>query len=367
MNTVLKISLLSAVLAGSAAADVVEKNLSHLKLRAQAHVRGDVVTVSDVLVFTRADPRLLSEIGEEPIAADLIPGAETQISHDQIVERLAELGVNLARVLVSGSLSCHVTLEPIAVETSADDIAEEPPLLREGAEDGGAATLANVLRSHIENELAPVCRVASHGRRADDSTDTGDGTVEIEFERAGEEFLELTTPPFDFAIHGGRGQRLGLREFSVTLRRDGRVQRTVRIGARVKLVKQVLVAAKPLSIGGYIKHDSLEYATRVFSSDQDLGIDHPEQVIGQRVKNFVPAGQMIRDCDLKSVDLVRRSQPVTVVGGDSVSIRVTGDALESGGYGETVRVRLGDSRKNRREIRGVVVGVGTVRLADGGL
>ncbi|MBU0616152.1 MAG: flagellar basal body P-ring formation chaperone FlgA, partial [Planctomycetes bacterium] len=124
-------------------------------------------------------------------------------------------------------------------------------------------------------------------------------------------------------------------------------------------------------VGAYIKHDSLEYATRIFTDGDDLGIDHPEQIIGQRVKNFVPVGQMIRAGDFKSVDLVRRSQPVTVIGSvdgsAGVSMRITGDALDSGGYGDTIRVRLGDSRENYREVRGVVSGVGTVRLTDGGL
>jgi flagella basal body P-ring formation protein FlgA len=181
----------------------------------------------------------------------------------------------------------------------------------------------------------------------------------------------LTTPPFDFSIRGNRGQKLGLREFSITLRRDGRTQRTVRIGAQVKLVKQVLVAAKPLNVGAYVKRDGLEYATRIFTTEAELGIDHAEQIIGQRVKHFIPAGQMVRAGDLKSVDLVKRSQPVTVIGsvagGERVSMRITGDALDSGGYGDTIRVRLGDSRESYREVRGVVSGVGTVRLMDGGI
>jgi flagella basal body P-ring formation protein FlgA len=81
----------------------------------------------------------------------------------------------------------------------------------------------------------------------------------------------------------------------------------------------------------------------------------------------VPVGQMIRRDDIKHVDLVRRSQPVTVTGGDNVRIRITGDALDTGGLGDTIRVRLGKSRRSQRVIRGVVTGVGMVRLAEGTL
>ncbi len=354
MRTLLNISLLFVAMAGTAAADLIEKDVSLLRLRPQAGVCGDAVTLADVMDFTQADPRLLTEIGDRPVMVELKAPAATEITHDQIVERLEELGVNLARVLVSGALSCRVTLEPVAAEAPPPDTALEPPLVRRRTSEAGGTTLADVLQARIENELS-----------------SAGGAVEVEFELAGQEFLELTTPPFDFSIRGQRGQKLGLREFRVTLRRDGRTQRTVRIGARTKLVKQVLVAAKPLNIGAYVKSGSLDYATRIFTSGADLGIDHPEQVIGQRVKNFVPVGQMVHAGDFKSVDLVKRSQPVTVIGSvaDSagVSVRITGDALDSGGYGDTIRVRLGDSRATHREVRGVVSGVGLVRLTDGGL
>ena len=350
MNTLLRISLVSVALATSARAELIEKDVSRLKLRLQACVRGDAVTLSDVLVFTDADPRLLTEIGDEPIVAGLVPPTRTAITHDQVVRRLEELGVNLARVLVSGALSCEVTLEPLAAKDPSPEAPQSAPPIRAPGGKDRAPALADVLRERVEEELAP-----------------DGGTVELEFERAGQEFLALTTPPFEFAIHGNRGQKLGLREFSVTISRDGRTQRTVRLGVRVRLVKHVLVAARPLNVGSYVKRDSLEYATRVFSSGHELGIDHPEQLIGQQVKRFVPAGRMVSESDLKSVDLVKRSQPVTVVGGENVSIRITGDALDSGGYGDTIRVRLGNSRKNRREVRGTVTGVGTVRLVDDGL
>lgn len=349
MKALVRFSLVSVAFAGTAAADLIEKDLSQLRLRSQTRVCGDVVVLSDVLDFSQADPRLLAEIADEPVTSSLSPAAETEVSHDQVVRRLEELGVNLARVLVAGALTCRVTLEPVreALPAAAEN---QAPLLREPRWERGERTLADVLQEYVERELASV-----------------GGTVETEFERAGREFLELTTPPFEFSIRGSRGGKLGLREFSITVRRDGRVQRTVRIGARVKLVKQVLVAARPLSVGSYVKHDSLKYAARVFSNGRDLGLGHPEQIVGQRVKHFVPAGQMIRESDLKAVDLVKRSQPVTVIGGERVSIRITGDALDSGGYGDTIRVRLGDSRKNRRQVRGVVTGVGTVRLIDDAL
>jgi flagella basal body P-ring formation protein FlgA len=356
MRLTIIISLMSALSAGTAASDLIAPDVSELRLRAEARVSGAAVTLADVLDFSQADARLREQIGGEPAFAETLKAPlQTTFGHDQAVARLSALGVNMSRVLVSGALTCRVTLAEREAETAGGDSADEAsPLLRARSQPAGTTTLADKLREFIQNELQEK-----------------NGTIEIEFEHAGREFLELTTPPFDFTIRAERGRKLGLREFCVTLMQDGRVQRTVTIGGRISLTKPVLVAAKPLSIGTYIRRDSLETGARIFTQDEDFGIEYPEQAVGQKVKNFVPAGQMVRASDLKTVDLVRRSQPVTVTGSvagsEDVDVRITGDALDSGGYGDTVRVRLGDSRKNYREIRGVVVGVGTVRLAEGNL
>ena len=354
MRLLIIISAMSALSAGTAASDLVAPEISRLKLRPETRVGGPTVRLADVLDFSEADPRLREQIGDEPLwTKPPVASSETVATYDQTVARLNELGVNMARVLVSGALSCRILIVPC--EPAQGDVtlaSDECPLLRARPQPTGTATLADRLREYIENELKEK-----------------NGTVEVEFEHAGREFLELTNPPFEFRIHSERGPRLGLREFRVTLSQNGRVQRTVSLGARVKLTKQVIVAAKPLNVGAYIRRDSLEMGTRIFTQEADFGIEYPEQAVGQKVKNFVPAGQMVRAGDLKTVDLVRRSQPVTVVGGgaEAVSLRITGDALDSGGYGDTIRVRLGDCRKNYREIRGTVVGVGTVRLTEGNL
>ena len=348
MKLTVQTILLCGALAGSAMADAFENELSRLRLLPRAHVRGRALLLSDVLDFSQADPRLLEAVGEKAVAEQLAAPARTEITHQQVVQRLSELGVNMGRVLLNGALDCQVTLEEAPVTPECVHDAPSAPLLRGSADIEGAGTLRDTLRTQLEDELG-----SQHG------------TVELEFEHAAGEFLDLTSPPFEFVIRGNRGATLGLREFNVTLRRDGRTQRTVHVGVRVKLIKKVLVAAKPLNAGTYVKRESLDFATRVFTDDSDLGLEYPEQVIGQRVSEFIPAGQMIRENSIKTVDLVRRSQPVTVTGGENVSIRLNGEALESGGYGETIRVRVGHSRNNRREVRAIITGVGTVRLVEG--
>jgi flagella basal body P-ring formation protein FlgA len=345
--------IFGAAVSGSATADELLKadGISTLRLRPEVTIVGTAATLADVLIFTDADPKLMAEIGDKSLPVDAKTPAKIEVSHEKILKRLAELGVNRSRVLLAGSSVCEMTLaaaEPVADKASAEESSTDASLVRKDKA-ADAETLADVIRRKLTDDLSSL-----------------GGTPEIQFEAASREFLELSTPPFQFTVKSGKAATLGLRELLVTLHRDGRMQRTIRIGAQVRLTRQVLVAAKPLNVGGYVTRDSVQLANRVFSATEDLGMQHVEPVVGQQVKQFVPSGQMIRAKDLQAVDLVKRSKPVTVEGGGSVNIRVNGVALDNGGYGESVRVRLGDNKKNRREVRGVVSGVATVRLSEEG-
>lgn len=352
MRTIIQLFAALGLIAPATAADLVEPQVSTLRLQAQATVRGTTVTLADVLDFSQADPRLVEAVGKQPVLAKPVDSAVLELSHEQLVSRLTELGVNMTRVLVNGALVCHVALGPAPTEAALPAPPEAPPLLATGAAAPPATqTLADAVRAFAQRELGP-----------------DGGRVEVVFERASQEFLQLSSPPFEFSIQAERGPRLGLREFRVSIRRDGRKHDSLRISADVRLVRRVIVAARPLNIGGYIARDAIDVAERIFTADDaDAGFTQPEQVVGQRVARFVTAGEMLKAQDVESADMVKRSRPVSVVSAGPVAVRAVGVALDSGGYGDSVRVRLGESRKDRREVRGVVVGVGTVQLAEDGL
>lgn len=348
MNRIILI-LVATVLPSAANAGgtdaVIAPEISRLRLRPMVVVRQPAVLLGDVIDFSAGDGRLVEAIADKPMGVDVPAAGEVEISYDLVNKRLAALGVNRARVLLSGASSCTVRREAPAADAATTPSA---PLIN--PKGGESTTLAELLRARIGHELESLA-----------------GTPQVEFEAAGREFLELKSPDFDFTIRSDKPGSLGLREFQITLKRDGKFQRVIPIGAQVRLARRVLVAAKPLNVGSHVSREALEYAERVFASNEDLGVEHVEQIVGQQVKTFVPAGQLVRTRDLKAVDLVRRSQPVTVEGGGSVGIRVTGVALDNGTYGDTVRVRLGEGRANRREVRGTVSGVGTVRILEAGL
>jgi len=336
--------------------ELVGLRTSRLTLRPQATVRGETVRLGDVLSFADADPRLDERLSDVPLAEDLKPPTTVEISYDSVRALLERSRVNLSRVLVSGALVCRVSVEARAPQnvpptrvspSTSQQVDRAAPIFRDAGASAGAR-LEDVLRARLDRELSEL-----------------GGKAEVEFESAGQEFLDLTSPPFEFSVREDRGPKLGLRQFTVSIRRDNRMLRTARIGAMVKLIREVLVAAGPLNAGNTVRRDSLKFARRVITSERNLGLNAVEQVVGRRVKKYVADGSMIHTENLQDVELVRRSRPVTVTSDGPVQIRVTGVALDSGGYGQQVRVRIGDPRK-RRIIRGVITGVGTVRMQEAG-
>ena len=191
------------------------------------------------------------------------------------------------------------------------------------------------------------------------------GKGEVQFELGGQDLLPLTAPPFEFVVTSTSSGKLGLREFQVVIRRDGQLQRQVKLFAQVRLVRSVVIAKRPLNPGNMVTGDDVGMETRVFDQSATPGARQVGEVVGQQIKRFVPAGEMVPPEALKAGDLVVHSRPVTVLSGNgSVQVRLTGIALDSGGFGDTVRVRMGESR-GRTMLHGVVTGLGSVRVSEG--
>lgn len=353
MRYVTAITLLIVTAVGTAADS---HDLVRLKLRSEATVYGKTVTLGDILNLSDSPATLSDQLAEQPVLTEPVPQERLVFKHEQVVTRLNELGVNLAYVLVGGASRCTVTIDRSASKPAPHARTPEgsrSPYLRDHAkrQTGEATTLADLIRRTVDDELAEM-----------------GGRAELRFERAGHEFLTLTTPPWEFRIHSSGGRQLGLREFRVLIRRDGKAQRTVHLYAQVQMVRDVVVTTRPLSIGNFIKPDDVELVPRVFEAGDELGLGELQQVVGQQACRYVPRGELVTSKDIKAVDLVQRSRPVVVRSqGSSIDIRLSGVALDSGSYGDSVRVRLGETHRNRRILRGIVTGVGTVRIAEGQL
>lgn len=340
---------LGIVLVTAAPASAGEEDVVNLKLRGRAQFSGQTVLLGDVLTLDGADEALVRRIADQPVCANPGEVPPTVVTHDQVARRLGELGVNLARVLLAGAARCDIVRAPTTPAGQQSDARSESGLLRPLAGPGTScgATLADALRRHVSAELKDL------------------GTAQVTFERAGQDFLQLTSPPWDFQITSRGREKLGLREFHVVIRGAGQTQRTVTVFARVRVARRVVVTLAPLNPGNFIRPDDVALETREFDQAANLGLGNLEEVIGQQVKRFVPKGELVQKDAVRVADLVVRARPVTVTNeGAGVQVRLSGTALDSGTFGDTVRVRLGDARREKQILRGIVSGLGTVRLVE---
>lgn len=425
-HTTLALLLTVTAVAADPATAPLTPPVSELRLRSQAQAAGPVVRLGDVLLFTDADPRLEAELAHRPLldgqprtasaaavrsappvrppaggrqagipalaafetsvghpgtrlagapsaegstpAAPPGPGV-LEVTHEQVLERLAALGVNRARVLLSGARVCRVTLASgsdarpgaedgkeagrsrSSVEALPADPQEpsgEAPAASPAPSEAAPASLRLLIQEHLERELRHL-----------------GGQVQVEFERSGTEFLDLTSPPLEFEIRSTDSGRLGPRELRVTIRQQRRTLRNVRVFVNVQLIRPVVVARRPLGVGVLVRPEDVGIEPRLFGQTGETGLERTEQVVGQQTQRFIPAGQMLRAADVKATDLVQRSRPVTLVNRASrIALRAVGTALDSGQLGQTVRVRIGESRRTQREVRGTVVGLGTVAIEE---
>lgn len=366
MRLFMSLALAGGLIAAAAAEPVV----SRLRMRARVVAAQEPVALGDVLAFGEADVGLVAKIADAPVFTDVRDASRATITHDDVVRRLTELEVNPALVLVEGASVCRVItdrapapptanppregagadgnrLREAGDQTAAASAVVDPPTASVRSQDDGGATLADRIRELINRDMAAL-----------------GGTAEVEFERAGREFLDLTSP-LEFEIRAADREKLGVREFRVAVKRDGKALRTASVAARVRLIRNAVVAARPLSIGNLVRDGDIRLEPQVFDSVAALGLDSHEQALGRQVTKFVPAGEMLRADGLKAVDLVQRSKPITVLNGaGGVQMRLAGIALDAGAYGDSVRVRLGEGRSARQQVQAVVVGVNTVRLSE---
>ncbi|MCA9242524.1 MAG: flagellar basal body P-ring formation protein FlgA [Phycisphaerales bacterium] len=350
-------------------APVMRPAFSQLRMYAEVAVAPGQVTFGDVLSFDDADPQLIEAIRDLPVtrSASTCPGA-LMLSHDEVRAQLRSVGVNMALITLTGARVCRVTAvaQPAASgDASANNTLQTAPVLLASAppaddraivtgqtttttarvHTGGVSTLQDAIHAYVARELAPY------------------GEPEIGYGVGSEALLSLMAPPFSFSVRSAAGSPLGTRTFRVTISRDGRDQREVAVVAHVRLIRPVVVAERPLNLGQVIAPLDVRVEKRPFDTLENVELAEPGAVIGQQASRFMRIGEVVTEKDIKRAALVQRSQRVKLIqtqGG--VHIEFIGSALESGGFGETIRVRVGESRRDRQEALGRVVGPGRVEL-----
>lgn len=120
---------------------------------------------------------------------------------------------------------------------------------------------------------------------------------------------------------------------------------TIYVPARIRVLAEYLVLARPLLAGQVIGPDDLERRRGDLADDGEGALVDTTQAVGFQARIAVAAGQPLRREMLRLPPVVRRGDPVRVLTrGPGFSVANQGKALNNAAEGQLVRVRL-DSGK----------------------
>jgi len=148
--------------------------------------------------------------------------------------------------------------------------------------------------------------------------------------------------------------------FSVGVRCDSPVTWTAYLQARVTVVADYLVAARPLRAGQVVGPADLGQRRGDLTALSDNLLTDPTQATGHHTRIAVAAGSPLRGDMLRVPHAVRQGQTVRVLGvGAGFRVASEGRAMNNAAPGERVRVRLADGQV----VTGTAQAGGTVELA----
>lgn len=132
------------------------------------------------------------------------------------------------------------------------------------------------------------------------------------------------------------------------------------VPASVDLFQQVVISRRSLARHTVISPEDITLRERNVGQLSGGYLREPEQAIGLRVRRPIPADSVLSPNQLEQDETVKRGDRVVISAANSrVSVRMPGEALESGATGSQIRVR---NTRSDRIIRARVLGPGQVEV-----
>jgi len=162
--------------------------------------------------------------------------------------------------------------------------------------------------------------------------------------------------PLSFEVHGNNELR-GRSNIRVTCHSEDWF---IFITADVRIFSPVVVAKNSLNRGDSIDESFIEIKKMDVSRIRGDYFTSTSSVIGMQVRNRIRPGQVITPRQLNSVQAISRGDQVIIrASSSSLTIRMTGEALEAGNLGEQIRVR---NLQSGRTIHARIVEQGIVEV-----
>ena len=326
-----------------------------IRIWPRGEVTGDTITLRDVAELRDFDPADAQRLGALVVHGAPRHGGMLLVHAGDLRGALEEAKVNLGDVRIFGSSRCKVSRPRATKVQSAQRPAKSPKPLRRRPPRRSPKD-RNDRAEPPSDSLESALREYIAARLVDD-----DAKVEIRFSPTARRALALSGPQFQFTVHPPEGRKLGLLGFEVDVRETGKPDRTVSVAAEILLVKEVVVARRPINQGQIISGRDVKLQERRFSKVGDMGMTSLSRVIGLQSQRFLKQGTMLKARSLRAEPLVRRGQYVKIlIRGEGVEIRTTGKSQQAGALGDVISVRRDGSRRQQDLIEAMVSGPGLV-------
>lgn len=148
---------------------------------------------------------------------------------------------------------------------------------------------------------------------------------------------------------------------TVRLSCESEVRWRLFVPAQVSLFQQVLVITRPLGRHSLIQPGDLALLERDVGLLGNGYLSNPQQVAGMRLRRQVNADTVLSPNLLEQDEVVKRGDKVVISAANTqVSVRMSGEALESGNTGSQISVR---NVRSGRVVKARVMGPGQVEVA----
>lgn len=323
---------------------------NEIRIWPTAVVAENTITLGDVADLRGFDAAAMMRLSALAVGDAPRYGGGVLVQADDVRAALAEAGTPLGRVRIFGSSRCKVS----RLRATRKSQAKSPMTQKKRKPVRTPNRLGSKKRAVSPESLESILRNYIAARLSLD-----EGRLEIRFSSARE--LALKRPEYKFSIRAQNRKKLGLSGFEVDIRKAGEAKRTVSIAAEVFLVKDVVVARRPINQGAVIAGRDLKLEERRFDKLDAIGLTDLSAAVGLRSRHFFRQGDMLNAESLETRPLVRRGDSVKIlVGGDGLEIRTTGKAQQTGGLGDMIAVRRDGSKRKQDLIEAVVTGPGLV-------
>jgi len=326
-----------------------------IRLWPTATVREDAVRLADVADLRGFEQEEQARLAAVVLRPALPPGGEILLSAADLREAMSAASANLAAIRIYGASRCRVSRP-----RPPRDLVEPRPGAAASPRPAPAAAAARPSKPAASRTIETLVREYLTARLAD-----GKSRLEIRFSPAGRRVLDLPAEGFAVQIRPTSDRRLGMISLEVEIAAAEGPPCVEAVLAEVLMVREVVVARRPINKGKSIEARDLQMEERRFSDPADIGLTDLAAAVGRQSVSFVRQGEMLRAEGLVSRPVVNRGDTVTIwarLGG--VEIKTTGKAQQAGALGDVIRVRRDGAKRNQDLLDAVVTGPKTVAVTD---